>query len=117
MSGANRSQELPAAARPQEDSPGCLGLQTFLLRARSIWRRRDSLRSFEIDGAFFAGGTVLDGKVTDGKRAACTSTEVIGATNRALNLITEVVHFVARETEMLAQAAESRTGFVRQSSN
>jgi hypothetical protein len=65
---------------------------------------------FEVDGAFFSRGTVMDGKVSNGKRAACTSTEVIQGVNRALNMIADVVQFVAREAEMLSNSAEARTG-------
>jgi hypothetical protein len=65
---------------------------------------------FEIDGAVFAGGTVMDGKVNDGKRAACTSTDVVASANRALSMIGDVVEFVAREADALAGAAESRRG-------
>lgn len=65
---------------------------------------------FEIDGVCFTRGTVLDGKVTNGIRAACTSTEVIDAADRILNMIIEVVRFVTREAETLAETVESQTG-------
>jgi len=53
---------------------------------------------FDVDGVFFAPGNVLDGKVTSGVRVACTSTEVVDATNRILNRIVELVEFIRSET-------------------
>jgi hypothetical protein len=56
---------------------------------------------FEVDGAFFARGNVLDGKVINGVRAACTSTEVVDATNKILNRIVQLVEFITREAPTL----------------
>lgn len=65
---------------------------------------------FQVDGFFFARGTVRDGKVVNGFRTSCTSTEVVIAADRILNLVAEVARYVARESETLAGTAESNLG-------
>ncbi|MEI9937282.1 MAG: hypothetical protein WDO69_08645 [Pseudomonadota bacterium] len=66
---------------------------------------------YELDGRFLlTGGTVIDGRVSNGKRAACTSGAVIDAANRVLNMVARLVKHVSSKVDELADVAESRTG-------
>lgn len=65
---------------------------------------------YELDGTFLlTGGTVLDGCVVDGIRRACTSTGVIDAANRTINLVVDLVEYVQANAESLARLVESDT--------
>jgi hypothetical protein len=66
---------------------------------------------FELDGkVFMRGGNVLDGKVNNGKRATCTSTQVVRVARRILNGIVSLVEYIEREAIALAELMESRIG-------
>ncbi|HKO51983.1 MAG TPA: hypothetical protein VJV79_29945 [Polyangiaceae bacterium] len=66
---------------------------------------------YELDGRFFlTGGTVMDGRVTNGKRAACTSEAAIGAANLVLTMIVQLVEHVTAYADELSTVAELRGG-------
>lgn len=66
---------------------------------------------YELGGHFFlTGGTVLDGRVGNGRRGACTSIRVVVAANRALNRVVEFVDHLRQHSEALAEVVARATG-------
>ena len=61
---------------------------------------------YELDGiCYLTGGTVLDGLHRNGRRAPCTSVEVVDRTNRSLNMVVSLVEHVQENAEALIEAA------------
>ena len=60
--------------------------------------------AFKLDGvSFMTGSTVMDGRVEDGKRDACTSIWVVDAANRIVGLVRKAVDLLQKEAEHLAE--------------
>jgi hypothetical protein len=66
---------------------------------------------FENDGVCLSlGGTVLDGKVENGKRAPCTSIEVAITTDKILTKIYQLIKSITREAHSLAHLIKTQVG-------
>jgi len=66
---------------------------------------------FDVDGFFLLpGGNVFDGAVRNGKRAPCTTTEVVDAANSILNRVVTFVKGAASVRDELAREIAARCG-------
>lgn len=66
---------------------------------------------FDVDGVFLlSGGNVLDGAVRNGRRASCTTSEVVDAANSILNRVVTFVRNVTAVRDELAREIAARSG-------